>query len=92
MSNRHNEQFKRNLDDLIGQFYPQVNLRIIFSNNHTIASMFPFKDVIPDALKVILSINTRVGCATPPILVKLLAILRQGFLSIWAYLLELLNL
>ena len=51
MSNRHNDQFKRNLDDIIGQFYPQINLRIVFSNNHTISSMFPYKDVIPDALK-----------------------------------------
>ena len=51
MSNHHNELLKRNLNSLIAQFYPQVNLRMVFQNNHTISSMFRFKDVIPKDLR-----------------------------------------
>ena len=51
MSHRHNEQFKQKLLHIVAQFYPQINLKIIFVNNLTISSMFPFKDPIPDDLK-----------------------------------------
>ena len=51
ISNHHNEVLKQNLNALIAQFYPQVNLRVIFYNNRTIANMFPFKDVIPVDLR-----------------------------------------
>ena len=51
MSNSHNKQFKRSLQDILSKFYPQVNLCMIFYNTQTIYSIFPFKDVIPDELK-----------------------------------------
>ena len=47
MSKTHNKKFQSSLRDIVGWYYPQIDLRLIFSNRHSIASMFPFKDSVP---------------------------------------------
>ena len=51
MSNRHNENFRKSINNLIVKFYPQVSLSLVFCNNNTISNMFPFKDAIPKELR-----------------------------------------
>ena len=51
MSNLHNRNFELELKKLVGRFYPQIDPCLIFSNNHTIEKMFPFKDTIPTDLR-----------------------------------------
>ena len=51
MSKTHNKKFQSSLKDIVGWYYPQIDLRLIFSNRHSIASMFPFKDSIPLKLR-----------------------------------------
>ena len=51
MSNLYNTQFKSDVLKLVSDFFPQVNLRLIFFNDCTISSFFPYKDVIPAAVK-----------------------------------------
>ena len=36
---------------LITNFFPQVNLRLIFANKNTIARMLPFKDILPSDVR-----------------------------------------
>lgn len=47
----HNKDFEVGMKSLVSKFYPQVNLRLIFCNNNTIANMFPYKDLIPQDVK-----------------------------------------
>ena len=47
ISNIHNRNLKTEIHKLIKEFFPHVNLRLIFSNNFTISKMFPYKDKIP---------------------------------------------
>ena len=51
MSNSHNKSFKQNINKIVGEFFPYVNLRLIFKNTFTISSMFRFKDVVPPCVK-----------------------------------------
>ena len=51
MSNTHNRKFELDLKELVGRFYPQIDLRMIFTNNNTIQKMFPFKDTVPTDLR-----------------------------------------
>ena len=51
MSNHHNENFEKCITDIVNEFFPHVNLRLIFSNNFSISSMFQFKDRIPKCIK-----------------------------------------
>ena len=51
MSRWHNNQFRAAVNEIIASFYPQIDLRVIFSNRHTISSMFPFKDTVPRKLR-----------------------------------------
>ena len=41
---------KRKLSQLFKKYYPQVNLRVILTNNNTIERMFTFKDRLPTVL------------------------------------------
>ena len=51
MSNSFNKKFNSEILNLVSQFFPQVNLRLIFFNNNTVQSFFPYKDVIPKSMK-----------------------------------------
>ena len=51
MSISHNKDLKIKLSKLVSDYYPQLNLRIIFSNNDTIGKMFPYKDCVPSSLR-----------------------------------------
>ena len=46
----HSYHCKKHLIELINRYFPQVNLKIIFTNNCTIGSFFRFKDKIPRLL------------------------------------------
>ena len=47
MSARHNKMFKDNVLKLVTEFFPHVQLNIIFKSTFSISSMFPFKDTVP---------------------------------------------
>ena len=51
MSHSHNKKFSLTLKEIVARFYPQIDLRMIFSNRNTIANMFPFKDRVPLKLR-----------------------------------------
>ena len=42
-----NLKITKELNLLMHRFYPHINLNIVFKNNFTIKSFFPYKDVIP---------------------------------------------
>ena len=42
---------RKNLRKLLTSYYPQLDLRFVFTNNNTIKNMFPYKDRIPDKLQ-----------------------------------------
>ena len=42
-----NKNINRDLRNLITRFYPHINLNLIFNNDFSIESFFPFKDRIP---------------------------------------------
>ena len=44
-------KIRRNLKELMMQFYPQINIQIIFTNAFSISSFFQLKDKIPDKLR-----------------------------------------
>ena len=47
MSSLHNRIFEKSLSEIVTEFFPHVNLRVIFHNGQSISKMFPFKDRIP---------------------------------------------
>ena len=47
MSSLHNRIFEKSLAEIVREFFPHVNLRVIFHNGQSISKMFPFKDRIP---------------------------------------------
>ena len=51
ISDFHNKKFNADVQDLIQNFFPQVNLRLIFTNKNTIARMLPFKDILPSDVR-----------------------------------------
>ena len=51
MSNNHNRNFEKSLLQIVHEYFPHVNLRLIFSNDLTIGRMFPFKDSTPKCLR-----------------------------------------
>ena len=44
-------RLKKNLKILINNYFSQIKLNVVFSNNFNIKSFFKFKDKIPDALR-----------------------------------------
>lgn len=50
ISHFDNRVIKRELNKLISEFFPQLKLHIIFTNNNSIQNMFPFKDKITPSL------------------------------------------
>ena len=51
MSNGHNKYFENGLAEIIKEFFPHINVRLIFRNGKSISSMFPFKDRIPSSIR-----------------------------------------
>ena len=51
MSNNDNKNFKKGLLNLIHEYFPHVNLRLIFSNSFTVGRLFPYKDRIPVSVR-----------------------------------------
>ena len=50
--NRHsNETLDSSLRNLVGKFYPQINLYIIFQSKNSIGSFLNFKDKIPQCVR-----------------------------------------
>ena len=46
----HSYSMKRKLVQLFRKYYPQINLRVIMTNNNTLGSLFRFKDRLPTML------------------------------------------
>ena len=48
-----NQSFKirRSLTELLSNFYPQIKIHVIFTNNFRISNFFQIKDKIPDKLR-----------------------------------------
>ena len=42
-----NKAFEKSLSEMMKEFFPHINLRLIFSNGFSISRMFPFKDHTP---------------------------------------------
>ena len=59
-----NQNLHKEIQKLVQQFYPQIDLKIIFKNSHTIGSYFKFKDSIPDLLSS--NVVYKFSCAQCP--------------------------
>ena len=59
-----NKSINNDIQKLINRFYPHINLNIIFQNNFSIASFFPFKDRIPTSM--ISNLVYKYSCAQCP--------------------------
>ena len=52
MSCWHNKVFEKTIaSEIINEFFPHLNLVLIFTNSMSIARMFPFKDVVPKCVR-----------------------------------------
>ena len=51
ISKLDNMTLKKAMNEIVDTFFPHINLRLIFSNNFSIARMFPFKDRVPKRLQ-----------------------------------------
>ena len=51
MNSENNKSLKTELSDLLGKYYPQIDLRILFMNNNSVGRFFNYKDRIPDFLQ-----------------------------------------
>ena len=51
MHDAANESLDKSLRNLVGKFYPQINLSIIFQNKNSVGSFFNFKDKIPQCVR-----------------------------------------
>ena len=51
MSGWHNKNFENGVKHILCEFFPHIDLRLVFSNNFSINGMFPFKDCIPKFVK-----------------------------------------
>ena len=51
ISNIHNKNLKTDIINLGKEYFPHVNIRLIFSNKFTIGQLFPFKDKIPASVR-----------------------------------------
>ena len=51
VSNRDNKYFEKTMAEICKEFFPHINLRLIFINGFSIARMFPFKDRIPKCVR-----------------------------------------
>ena len=56
------EDIKKKIEELVNQFYPQVNIRVMFKTPLTIGMLFPFKDKTPFLLRS--NIVYRISCKT----------------------------
>ena len=50
MNSKSNNSLKTELSDLIGKYYPLIELRILFLNNNSVGGYFNQKDRIPDLM------------------------------------------
>ena len=50
MNSKSNNSLKTELSDFIGKYYPQIDLRILFSSNDSVGIFFNYKDRIPDIM------------------------------------------
>ena len=51
MSDHHNRNFDKSLAKIVEEYFPHVNVRLIFSNAWTVRKMFPFKDLVPKCIR-----------------------------------------
>ena len=51
ISHRTNSAIKKELRRITTMYYPQIDLKLVFSNNFSVKSFFCFKDKIPDDLQ-----------------------------------------
>ena len=42
-----NKDIKKSLSKLIGDYFPQLNFKLIFKNDYSVESFFRFKDRVP---------------------------------------------
>ena len=47
LSNVTNKQINFDIQNIIKKYFPHLDLRLIFRNNFTVGSFFPYKDVLP---------------------------------------------
>ena len=64
LNNSDNQNMHKDIQKLVTQFFPQIDLKIVFKNSHTIGSYFKFKDSIPDL--VTSNVVYRFSCAQCP--------------------------
>ena len=50
-SKANNRNIHKDVQDIVTKFFPQIDLKIIFRNTHTIGSLFRFKDSIPSSVR-----------------------------------------
>ena len=51
MSKWHNKTFKNGMSHILQEYFPHINMRLVFSNNFSIGRMFSFKDCVPKLMK-----------------------------------------
>ena len=50
LNSSDNRSVYKDIQKIVNDFFPQINLKIVFKNSHTVGSYFKFKDSIPDLL------------------------------------------
>ena len=51
LSDYHNRNFEKLFSKIVQEYFPHVNVRLIFSNQFTVGKMFPFKDMVPKCIR-----------------------------------------
>ena len=83
------QKTKKDLEMLIQHFFPHIDLKVCFTNNFKISSLFKSKDVMPVELRSNLFINSSVEFAK--ILTSATTLRQHDFdgVNIWVFHLEL---
>lgn len=64
LSNITNRSINRDIQEIVAKFYPHLNLRLIFRNNFSVGSFFPYKDLVP--VSMLSNVVYKFTCAQCP--------------------------
>ena len=59
-----NQRMHKDIQEIMKKFYPHIDLKLIFRNNFTVGSFFPYKDKVP--VSVLSNIVYKYTCAQCP--------------------------
>ena len=60
----HSFKLRKELSDLLGNFYPQIKLRVVFNSLNSINKFFKYKDKVPNDLRAGVVYKYECGCCS----------------------------